>query len=142
EDRLVYERLNAQADLFIERYRAGAAHSAKGIEVFPGSTGPAVVATRRPGVHDEKRNGRDVHVLVREGGGERFVLVDAEQGFWVIEEHVTIALAIGVLAAVLLALLIARLTVNRVVAPLTALAEAVEGGRTDELPSLETPDEI
>jgi len=32
--------------------------------------------------------------------------------------------------------------VNRVVAPLTALAEAFEGGRTDELPSLDTPDEI
>jgi signal transduction histidine kinase len=142
EDRLVYERLNAQADLFIERHRQGASHSVKDIEFFPGSAAPAEFAALPPGVHDEKRNGRDVHVLVREGAGERFVLVDAEQGFWVIEEHVTIALAIGVLAAVLLALLIARLTVNRVVAPLTALAEAVESGRTDELPSLETPDEI
>ena len=142
EDRLVYERLNAQADLFIERYRQGASHSAKDIEFFPGSAAPARFAGLPPGIHDEKRNGLDVHVLVREGAGERFVLVDAEPGFWLIERHVSIALAIGVLAAVLLALAIARLTLNRVVAPLTALAAAVEGGGTDALSSLDAPDEI
>jgi signal transduction histidine kinase len=142
EDRLVYERLNTQVALFIESHLEGTRYSAKDIEFFAGSAAPAQFAGLPPGVHDEKFKGRDVHVLVREDQGERFVLIDAEPGFWVIEQLVTIALAIGVLAAVLLALLIARLTVNRVVAPLTALAEAVEGRGSEELPSLDAPDEI
>jgi HAMP domain-containing protein len=142
EDRLIYQRLDTQARLFIQRYREGASHSATDIEFFRGAGAPAEFAALPPGVHDEKRRGRDVHVLVREDGGERFVLVDEERGFWLIEQHVSTALAAGVLAALLLALLIARLMVNRVVAPLTALAEAVESGRPEALPSLDAPDEI
>jgi signal transduction histidine kinase len=142
EDRLVYERLNTQASQFIERHRQGASHSAKDMEFFYGSAIPAQFAVLPLGIHDEKRDGKDVHVLIGQDAGQRFAVVDEEPGFWVIEEHVTIALAIGVLAAVLLSLLIARLTVNRVVAPLTALAEAVEGRGSEELPSLDAPDEI
>jgi signal transduction histidine kinase len=142
EDRLVYQRLDTQARLFIARYREGGSYAAKDIEFFPGSSAPPEFAALPPGIHDEKRNGRDVHVLVREEDGERFVLVDHESGFWLIEEHVSIALAIGVPAALLLALLIAHLTVNRVVAPLTALAEAVESGRPEPLPSLAAADEV
>lgn len=142
EDRLVYRRLDTQARLFIEGYRRGEPHAATDIEFFHGASAPAQFAALAPGIYDEKRNGRDVHVLVREEAGQRFVLVDEETGFWQIEQHVIIALAAGVLAALALALLLARLTVNRVVAPLTALAETVESGRPDSLPSLDAEDEI
>jgi signal transduction histidine kinase len=143
EDRLVYRRLDAQADWFIERHRQGEAVSATSeLQFFQGGAVPERFAALPPGIYDEKHGGRDVHVLVREDGGERFVLVDDEPGFWLIETHVSIALAVGVIAALLLALLLARLTVNRVVAPLTALAEAVQRGGPEPLPSLDARDEI
>jgi signal transduction histidine kinase len=142
EDRLVYERLHTQARQFVERHRQGAFHSFKDMEFFYGSAIPARFAALPPGIHDEQRDGKDVHVLIGEDAGQRFAVIDEEPGFWLIEKHVTIALAIGVLAALLLALLIARLTVNRVVAPLTALAHAVEGRGSEELPWLGAPDEI
>jgi signal transduction histidine kinase len=143
EDRLVYRRLEAQADWFVERHRRGETVSATSdFQFFYGSNVPAAFAALPPGIHDKTHQGRDVHVLVRETSGERFVVMDEEPGFWLIERHVSIALAIGVFAALVLALVLARLTVNRVVAPLTALAGAVDEGRTDVLLSLDVRDEI
>jgi signal transduction histidine kinase len=143
EDRLVYRRLHAHADLFLERYRRGETHPVKDIEFFHGSSAPAEFAALPHGVYDKTRNGRDVHVLVREDGAQKLVVVDEEQSFWLIERDMNIALAAGVFASLLLALLIARLTVNRVVAPLTALAQAVQDQEhAHALASLDTGDEV
>lgn len=143
EELLVYHRLDSQAQAFIQRYRRGEPPpSVKELHFFHGANVPAEFADLPAGIHDKERGGRDVHVLVREDGGEVFMLIDEEPGFWLIEHTVTTALGVGVLAALLIALLLARLTVNRVVAPLTALAEAVRTQRSDALPSLEAGDEI
>jgi signal transduction histidine kinase len=143
EDRLVYQRLHSQAEAFIERHRRGEPPPhVKDMHFFHGGNAPAEFAGLTPGMHDTVRNGRDVHVFVREDGGEVFVLVDEEQAFWLIEKAVGIALALGVVAALVTALLLARLTVNRVVAPLTELAEAVQTQGHDALPSLQAEDEI
>lgn len=143
EDRLVYERLEAQADWFVESHLRGEkVGAAGGFQFFVGGEEPARFSHRPPGIHDETYGGRAVHVLVREAGGQRFVVIDEQPAFWLIEERVSIALAAGVLVSLLLALLLARLTVNRIVAPLTALAERVESGRPEALPSLEARDEM
>ena len=143
EERLVHRRLDAHADSFIQSRRRGEPPSVKTeIQLFDAASAPARFAALSPGIHDEKYLGRDVHVLVREDGGERFFLMDKDEGIWLVEELASAAVAIGVLAALLTSLLIARLTVNRVVAPLTALSRAVESGRPEPLPSLDAADEI
>jgi signal transduction histidine kinase len=143
EDRLVYRRLDTHADLFLEHYRRGETHRAKDLQFFYGSSAPAGFAELPPGMYDRKHNGRDVHVLVRQDGTQRLVLMDEDSGFWLIEKYASVALAAGVAAALVLALLLARLTVNRVVAPLTALAQAVQDQEhAHALPSLDAGDEI
>jgi signal transduction histidine kinase len=60
--------------------------------------------------------------------GEHYAAVDMVSDFERIEEQVTLGLALCIAASALLAALLARFTAGRVIAPVTALAEAVRQG--------------
>jgi len=104
---------------------------------------PAGVRALPAGRHEIETGERVLHVLVGDYGGQPFVVMEDTTNFDRIETAAFTGLALAVVAGVMLALALARTSVNRTIAPLTRLATAVE---QDELPAqsslLRAEDEI
>jgi signal transduction histidine kinase len=96
-----------------------------------------------PGNHEIMVGGHEVHVLVFADNGHRFVVTYEENDFEQTELVIYIALAAGFITSLLLAIMLGLATARRVIAPVSALAEAVENNVPPEsLPSLNAQDEI
>lgn len=144
EKKLIQDRLSAAADWLIARRDRGApADSPLGIRLVHGHDVPVEMATLAPGFH-ELTVGRDtVHVIVRTRDGERFVAIDDANDFERIELEIFIGLTVGLALCAMLAVLLGRMTASRIIAPVTALAEAVEkDALNDGTPSNAAKDEI
>lgn len=144
EGRLVDDRLATQGDWLIKRFQAGQLlDTPTGLRLLQGESISAEMQGLKPGLHEWVRNEKSLHMLVRGEGADRFVIVDEQSGLVAIEEIVLLALAGGVAAALLMAVVLGYLSMNPVVAPLTALARAVEQDVPPyKLPSLGETDEI
>lgn len=144
EGRLVDDRLATQGEWLIKRFRSGhVLDTPTGLQLLQGELIPAEMRGLTPGFHEWVRDGKSLHMLMRDEGGNRFVILDEQSGLVAIEEIVLLALASGVVSTLLMAIIFGYLTVTPVVAPLTDLARAVKQEvPPDELPSLDETDEI
>ena len=144
EGRLVDDRLATQGEWLIKRFQIGqVVDTPSGLRLLQGESIPAEMRGLKPGLHEWVRDGKSLHMLVRDEGANRFVILDEQSGLVAIEEIVLLALAGGVAAALLMAIVLGYLSMNPVVAPLTDLARAVEQEvPPHKLPSLEETDEI
>ncbi|HEY4080874.1 MAG TPA: HAMP domain-containing sensor histidine kinase [Burkholderiaceae bacterium] len=101
------------------------------IAFFRGDKVPPYLQHQALGFHEVRDGQRTLDALIgRLPSGEAYAAVDLVSDFERIEERVLLGLALCVVAATALALLLARMTAGRVLAPVTALAEAV---RDDQL---------
>jgi signal transduction histidine kinase len=113
------------------------------ISYFVGDTIPHELQTLSPGFHDVLIRGRELHILVGTDRGDRFVLVDDLGDFEYVEVTIYIALGAGFIASLVLAVVLGLTTARRVIAPLTALAEAVQqDAPPDAFPSIHAGNEI
>ncbi|GAB3772453.1 HAMP domain-containing sensor histidine kinase [Ramlibacter monticola] len=127
EDKFMYQRLQDAADKLIEDHLKGREHAIPGYPVvLEGAQLAPVFRNLAPGVHEVRVGGRDVHVLIRDREGHRFAVLDDQSQFELIENHVSIALALAFLLCLTLAALSGLSTASRVIAPVTRLANAVE----------------
>ncbi|MNR79357.1 Phosphate regulon sensor protein PhoR [compost metagenome] len=95
------------------------------------------------GIHEIETGETEVHLTVRDVGAQRFVVVDDTSDFENTELLIFISLGVGFITSILLSIALGLTSAKRLVAPVTALAEAVE--RNDapaDLPSLDTQNEI
>ena len=144
EDRLIDQRLVRMADVAVERR-----HSGQRLDMPPNmglywdEAIPAAWRELRPGLYDLPLNGQSVNVLVRKDGVHTLVLSDDDDDFDRIEWEIYALLAAAFAASVVLAVVIGRATASRVIAPVTALAEAVaQDHLPQDLPHLDLRDEI
>lgn len=144
EDRLIDERLARTADRLQARMRDGRGMDLPpNVTLYRGSDIPAPFQNRAPGRYDMPKNGVSVNVLVRGTGYDMFVLTDNDADFEVIKWDAYTALGAAFLACLALAVLLGRITASRVIAPVAALAQAVQEDRTpSDYPALNSRDEV
>lgn len=144
EDKLIGVRLVAAADRLIDNHL-------KGIDTAPVgnltvSRGEAIAAELRglpPGLHEIDLNGQALHVLIQRRGDEVFAIADDESEYERVEADIWIGLMCGVLACLVLAAVLGRVTASRVIAPVLALSEAAAKGELGpDTPSLDADDEM
>lgn len=144
EGRLVDDRLATQGEWLIKRFRSGQVlDTPTGLQLLQGELVSAEMQGLAQGFHEWVRDGKALHMLVRDEGGNRFIILDEQSGLVAVEEIVLIALVGGVVVTLLMAIILGYLTVNPVVAPLTDLARAIQQEvPPHDLPSLDETDEI
>jgi signal transduction histidine kinase len=104
---------------------------------------PPIFRNLPPGIHEIETGETEVHLVVRNVGEQRFVVVDDTSDFEKTELLIFISLGVGFMTSILLAIALGLASARRLVAPVSALAEAVE--RNDapgDLPSLDKENEI
>ena len=104
---------------------------------------PAELRGYAPGIHEIESGTRAMHIIVRNQGSDHFVLSDDTSDFEFLELLIFIAIGVGFITSMLLAIVLGLASAKRIIAPVTALAAAVE--RNDApamLPSLATQNEI
>ena len=114
------------------------------IAFYRGAAVPRVLQDQPNGFHEVQDGTRRLEAVVGHlPSGEVYAAVDLVSDFERIEERVLLGLALGVVAATSLALVLARMTTGRVLAPLTELTEAVrDDGLGKDSALLARPDEI
>lgn len=144
EDDVMDLRLSAELERLVARQREGRATELPvGMQLFRGAELSDAVRNLAPGLHDVIAGEQALRVLVRDEGGERLVLAEDQGKFLQIEQEAFIALAGAFLGCMALAVVLGRITASRVIAPLTALADAVEMDEVrEDLPFRESADEI
>jgi signal transduction histidine kinase len=144
EGKLVNDRLAEAADQLIENHLRGFKSGVPGDpEVFAESQMPAAVRALGPGVHEVMVEGRSLHILFRDHGGQRFAVVDDESDFEHMEVQVWAVLGGACALCVGLAFFLGRATASRVLEPVVSLAERVKAGRLDgDLPAINAADEV
>lgn len=127
EYELIDVRLSRAAAGLHESYRSGTAHPAlTDLRLAAAADMPEQMRTLSPGFHEVERDGRVLHVLLVEHQGERYAIIDDISDFEHLENTAFAGLWIAFFAGLVLALAIARASVSRIIAPLTALAAAVK----------------
>lgn len=144
EDRLIDQRLGRTAERLEERMREGRSLDLPpSVTLYRGAAIPPSMRGRPPGKYDIPQDGVNVNVLVRGTGNDIYVLSDNDADFEIIKWDVYAALGAAFVACVALAILLGRATGSRVIAPLTALAQAVQDERVpSDYPALASRDEI
>ncbi len=145
ETRLIASRLQALAQQQLERLALGQEVALpQGLSWYADPRMPAALRQLEPGFYDIDGPQQSMDAVVVLGPhGQRYALVDEESDFETIEHELAVRLLLGLLAAVLLAAVLGRATAGRVIAPLTALADAVRSHRLDAAtPALVGRDEI
>ena len=144
EKHLVEKKLASIAQWQLERRSQGVAPELPpGVSFFTGSAIPPSMRDLPLDFQDLSEGKRTLHVLSGLSKGEQFVVAEEIAEFKKIEHEVLLALALGILASALLALLLGSLTAGRVIAPVIALAKAVKhDGLEAGAPSLLLNDEI
>lgn len=127
EHQSLYKRFAAEAAWVVARHRDGESIELRpGTQLFHGNGIPQEMRSLPPGVQEVMVGERDFLVVTGVDDGGRWVVIDDQSDFERIERNMIRALGAGFLASLLLAVLLGRATVSMVIAPVTALAEAVE----------------
>lgn len=114
-----------------------------GISVFIGNRIPPELRSVQPGIHELLLHGRESQALVRDHNGGRYAVIQDMTQFEHLEFIIFSSLGVGFITSLLLALLIGLATARRIVAPVTALADAVAtSSQTSTLPGVDADDEI
>jgi signal transduction histidine kinase len=142
EDRLVDERLQVVADWASPRHAGKLpVEMPAGISFHHGSGIPLSLRGLRPGVQKLGVDGVRLHVLTGHDSLGPYVVVDHGSEYENIEIVVYAMFAAGLLAFIGCSLALGRFLANRIVTPITELAQAVEQ-RREELPWQERQDEL
>ncbi len=144
EDRLIDQRLARTADRLVERQRQGLGLDLPpSVMLYEGDAIPLALRGLPPGRHERTLGVGTVNVLVRSDGPRPFVLTDDDAEFERIRWQLDATMAAAFLACLGGAVVLGRSTASRVMAPVTALARAVEQEQAPErYPSLKAPDEM
>ena len=144
EDRLIDQRLGRTADELIARERQGLEPDLPpSVTLYRGTEIPAPLRGKPPGKYTLPQDGQLVSALIRDDLGPVFVLTDRDEDFAKIEAGVYGLLGLAFVCCLGLALFLAQLTASRIVAPVTALARAVETGAAPrEYPLQDSTDEL
>lgn len=143
EKQLINNRLEKVTTQLIDQYHRHALLSTVEDNFYVNDEIPERFRHMRPGVHEVHIGSNEYTVCIRKIGDDTFAVIDDTSDFAITEKTVFTALGIGFIASVLLAAALGIFTARRIVAPLTALAKAVE--RDDppsKLPALELRNEI
>lgn len=96
-----------------------------------------------PGIHEVESGEREMHIIVRMQDGNHYVLTDDTSDFEFIELLIFIAIGAGFITSMLLSIALGLTSAKRIIAPVSALAAAVErNDAPSALPSLDTQNEI
>lgn len=143
EKQLVNNRLEKTTTQLIDRYRQNLLPSWLEDNFYVNQEIPAEFRHLRAGIHEVHIQGREVTVSIRHIGNDHFAVADDTSDFAATEKLTRIALSIGFIASLLLAVLLGWIASRRIVAPVTALAAAIDrDDPSSTLPSLKSPDEI
>ncbi len=145
EDRLIDSRLARTADRLLERRQQGLSMDLPpSVTLYNGDSMPAALRGRAPGKYELPADGVSVNVLIRkDAAGEIFALTDNDADFESIKGEIYVALGLAFTACVALAVALGRMTASRVIAPVTALAQAVEDDHGPrDFPLLQSTDEM
>lgn len=114
-----------------------------GINVLIGSEIPPELRNAQPGIHELLLDGRESQALVRDENGTRYAVVQDMTQFEHLEFIIFSSLGVGFITSLLLALAVGLATARRIVAPVTALADAVAASsQPSALPGVDADDEI
>lgn len=145
EAQVIDERLDEMADTLIGHYAAKVmVDTPSDISFFVNEQIPDELQKVPPGTHELMIvGGNEVQALIREEGGNRFAIVQDMEKFEHIEHIIFSALGAGFVSSLLLAIVLGVITSRHIVAPVSALADAVgRNAKPEELPSLDANDEI
>lgn len=144
EEQVIDERLDKMADTLIGHYAAKVmVDTPSDISFFVNEQIPNELQKAPPDRHELIIDGHEVQALIREEGGNRFAIVQDMEKFEHIEHIIFSALGAGFVSSLLLAIVLGVITSRHIVAPVSALADAVgRNAKPEELPSLDANDEI
>lgn len=144
EEQVIDVRLARMADGLIDAQQQGHMPDAPPDVRFLLDAGIPLELRQRPaGFHELTLDNRHVHAVLREHGGSRYAVVQEVDELEHTELIILLSLASGFVVSVLLAVVLGMLSVRRLIAPVAALADAVQrNAGSTELPSLNAQDEI
>ncbi|HWT71516.1 MAG TPA: HAMP domain-containing sensor histidine kinase [Oxalicibacterium sp.] len=143
EKQLINERLEKSATQLIQQYRLHVLPSALEDNFFVNDEIPEQFRHLRPGVHEMRDKDGETTVYISKSGGDVFAVTDDTSDYEITEHLIYLTLGAGFVTSVLLAMALGFLTAQRIVAPIAALAKAVD--RNDPpsaLPALAMRNEI
>lgn len=127
QQNLLQDRLSAIAHWQTQLHRQGVqAPLPPGLSFHQGPAIPPLYAALPAGFSDLARGGTALLVLRGDADGQPFVAVDEIGDFEKIRRDILLALGLGIAGAVVLAIVLGRLTAGQVIAPLSRLAQAVQ----------------
>ena len=144
EDALIDKRLARTAEQLARRLAAGQMLDLPpSVTLYRGDALPPVLRDLAAGRHELSIDGASANVLVHRADGLHFVLTDADAEFEAIKMQLYALLSATFVGCLGLAVVLGRTTANHVIAPVTALAQAVEKDQlADDCPSLNSSDEL
>lgn len=144
EHQLFGQRLMKEVHWLAEKVQHG-----KQIDLPPGrhyfvdEAIPESLANLWPGYYDIEKARTANHVAVYNHGGHRYVLVSDESDFEHLEDELYWILLLGGIGGLAVSAWLGMLLANRIIAPLTALSDAVSQSQPEyPLPGIHLPDEI
>lgn len=137
-------RLAQMADVLVEAWQTGQIPDAPPDVTFLIDVDIPVELRGLPtGLHELEFNDRMAHALLVDHDGSRYAVVQNIDEFEHTEQIILLSLGAGFVVSVLLATGLGMLSARRVLAPVSALAEAVSHNvKTSALPSRSAQDEI
>lgn len=144
EAQVVDARLEKSADSLIAHHLAkDNVDMPPGITFFANEEIPKELQKAGPGIHEVIFEGHEQQALIRVDEGNRYAVMLDMDDFEHIEHVVFSALGAGFISSLLLALVLGWTTARHIVAPVSALADAVNRNTNPaDLPSLHADDEI
>lgn len=144
ETQVVDARLDKIADALIGQHlRQEQVSPPPEVSFYTNETIPEAMRALKSGLHELHLDQRPVEALIRFEGGNRYAVVQEMNDFEHTELIIFSALGVGFVASLILAVLLGRTTARHIVAPVKALADAVDASaEPSALPSLEDGDEI
>lgn len=144
ESEVMDDRLDRISGVLITHHlRRQAYEPPPGVDVFINDEIPPELRGKGPGMHELLLEQREVQVLIRDENGNRYAVVQEMTQFEHLEFIIFSSLGVGFLSSLVLAVILGTATARRIVAPVTALADAVAAsGPSSALPGLDASDEI
>ena len=144
ETEVMGDRLEKISDVLLSHQaRKQAYEPPPGVDIYVDGEFPPELRDRQPGMHELAIGQREAQALIREENGSRFAVVQETAQFEHLEIIIFSALGVGFVSSLVLAVLLGVATPRRIVAPVTALANAVAAScPSSRLPGLDAGDEI
>jgi signal transduction histidine kinase len=144
ESEVMDDRLEKIGEVLIAHHRQQQAYEPPpGVAVFINEHVPPELRDRGPGIHELLLGQQETKVLIREQNGNRYAVFQDMTQFEHLELIFFSSLGIGFASSLALAVILGTATAQRIVAPVTALADAVASSSPPStLPGLDAEDEI